>query len=128
MRSLLAILMLLLLSAGGKELRAQDLTGQWTGIATDNLSGKKQKLILTITQNDSSFGGVLHWYFPESQYIHHLCVGVRYLYPTIRNLLVSEGIGLHASGRENSERFSRNGVDGGDFQFEEMIKAFLRNG
>jgi len=78
MRSLLAILLLLLLSGGGWGLKAQDLTGQWTGSATDNLSDKSQKLVLTITEADSSFGGVLHWYFPETQYIGHLIVSGRF--------------------------------------------------
>jgi hypothetical protein len=47
MRSLLAILLLLLviLSGGVQELNAQDLTGQWTGSATDR-SDKKQPLVL----------------------------------------------------------------------------------
>jgi hypothetical protein len=76
MRSLLAIL--LLLSAGEYGLRAQDLTGQWTGSATDNLSEKKQKLVLTITEADSAIGGVLHWYFPDNQYISHLIVSGRF--------------------------------------------------
>ena len=75
MRSLLAIL---LLSASVYELRAQDLTGQWTGSATDNLSDKKQKLVLTITEADSAIGGVLHWYFPDNQYISHLIVSGRF--------------------------------------------------
>jgi hypothetical protein len=76
MRSLLAIL--LLLSGYGLELRAQDLTGQWTGTATDNGSGKKQKLVLTIAESDSALGGVLHWYFPETEYIRHLIVSGRF--------------------------------------------------
>ena len=76
MRSLLAIL--LLLSASVYELRAQDLTGQWTGSATDNLSDKKQKLVLTITEADSAIGGVLHWYFPDNQFISHLIVSGRF--------------------------------------------------
>ena len=59
-------------------MKAQDLTGQWTGSATDNLSDKSQKLVLTITEADSSFGGVLHWYFPETQYIGHLIVSGRF--------------------------------------------------
>jgi hypothetical protein len=75
MRFLLAIL---LLGGYGFVAKAQDLTGQWTGGATDNSSGKKQKLVLTISEKDSSFGGVLHWYFPERQYIRHLIVRGRY--------------------------------------------------
>jgi hypothetical protein len=74
MRSLLAILMLILSSGIGWRLQAQDLTGQWTGTATDNGSGSKQKIVLTITEGDSAIAGVLHWYFPETQYIRHLVV------------------------------------------------------
>ena len=76
MRFLLAIL--LLLPWPGWTLRAQDLTGQWTGSATNNLSDKKQKLVLTIASGDSSFGGVLHWYVPETHTIRHLVVSGRY--------------------------------------------------
>jgi len=76
MRFLLAIL--LLLPWPGWVLRAQDLTGQWTGSATDNLSDKKQKLVLTIASGDSAFGGVLHWYIPETRYIRHILVSGRY--------------------------------------------------
>ena len=76
MRFLLAIL--LLLPWPGWALRAQDLTGQWTGSATNNLSDKKQKLVLSIASGDSSFGGVLHWYVPETHTIRHLVVSGRY--------------------------------------------------
>lgn len=77
MRSLLAIL--LLLSSGiGWDLRAQDLTGQWTGTATDSRSDRKQKLVLAITEGDSSIGGVLHWYSPETQSIRHIIVSGRF--------------------------------------------------
>lgn len=78
MRSLLAILLLLLLSGVGWGLQAQDLTGQWTGTATDNGSDRKQKISLTITESDSSVAGVLHWYFPETQYIRHLVISGRW--------------------------------------------------
>jgi hypothetical protein len=74
MRSLLAILMLVLSSGIGWRLQAQDLTGQWAGTATDNGSGRKQKIVLSITEGDSAIAGVLHWYFPETQYIRHLVV------------------------------------------------------
>ncbi len=78
MRSLLAILLLLLLSGVGWGLQAQDLTGQWTGTATDNGSDRKQKISLTITESDSSVAGVLHWYFPETQYIRHIIISGRF--------------------------------------------------
>lgn len=76
MRFLLAIL--LLLPWPGWALRAQDFSGQWTGDATNNLSDKKQKLVLTIASGDSAFGGVLHWYFPEAHTIRHFIVSGRY--------------------------------------------------
>jgi hypothetical protein len=77
MRSLLAIL-LLLSSVMGGGLRAQDLTGQWTGTATDNGSDTRQKMVLTITEGDSAVAGVLHWYFPETQYIRHIIISGRF--------------------------------------------------
>ena len=76
MRFLLAIL--LLLPWPGWALRAQDLTGQWTGSATNNLSDKKQKLVLNIASGDSAFGGILHWYIPDAHYIRHLLLSGRY--------------------------------------------------
>jgi hypothetical protein len=76
MRSLLAILLLLSSVEGG--LRAQDLTGQWTGTVTDNGSDTHQKMVLTITEGDSAVSGVLHWYFPETQYIKHLIISGRF--------------------------------------------------
>lgn len=76
MRSLLAILLLLSSVEGG--LRAQDLTGQWTGTVTDDGSDAKQKIVLTITENDSAVSGVLHWYFPETQYIKHVIISGRF--------------------------------------------------
>jgi hypothetical protein len=77
MRSLLAVL-LLLSSVMGGGLRAQDLTGQWTGTATDNGSDTRQKMVLTITEGDSAVAGVLHWYFPETQYIRHIIISGRF--------------------------------------------------
>ena len=62
----------------GGELRAQDLTGQWTGTATDNGSDTRQKIVLTITEGDSAVAGVLHWYFPETQYIRHIIISGRF--------------------------------------------------
>src|SRR5882724_244282 len=76
MRFLLAILFLL--PGAGWSLRAQDLTGQWTGGSADNLSEKKQKIVLNIAAGDYLFGGVLHWYFPETQLIRHYMVGGRF--------------------------------------------------
>jgi len=77
MRSLLAVL-LLLSSVMGGGLRAQDLTGQWTGTASDNGSDTRQKIVLTITEGDSAVAGVLHWYFPETQYIRHFIISGRF--------------------------------------------------
>jgi hypothetical protein len=71
-------LLVILLCGWGLTGQAQDLTGQWTGDVTSSLSDQRQKLVLTITSADSSFGGMLHWYFPESHYIRHLVVSGRY--------------------------------------------------
>ncbi len=62
----------------GGRLRAQDLTGQWTGTATGDGSDTHQKIVLTITEGDSAVAGVLHWYFPETQYIRHLIISGRF--------------------------------------------------
>jgi hypothetical protein len=62
----------------GCPLGAQDLRGQWTGGSTDNLSDKKQKLVLNIASGDSLFGGVLHWYYPETQTIRHFFISGLY--------------------------------------------------
>jgi len=78
MRVLLASLFWLLSSGIGQRLQAQDLTGQWSGTATDSKSESKQKLVLSITEGDSSIGGVLHWYSPESQYIRHIVISGRF--------------------------------------------------
>ena len=77
MRSLLAVL-LLLSSVIGRGLQAQDLTGQWTGTVIDNGSDTRQKMVLTITEGDSAVAGVLHWYFPETQYIRHIIISGRF--------------------------------------------------
>lgn len=71
-------MVLLLLSGYGWEVKGQDLTGQWTGTATDQGSQRTQKLVLSITEGDSAFGGVLHWYSPETQTIRHIIVSGRF--------------------------------------------------
>jgi hypothetical protein len=76
MRSIAIVL--LLLTGYVMELRAQDLTGQWTGTATDNAKESRQRLVLSITEGDSAFGGVLHWYSPETQTIRHIIVSGRF--------------------------------------------------
>src|SRR6187402_1171304 len=73
-----SLVVLLLWSGYGFALRAQDLSGQWTGNATDDVSEKKQRIVLNISSGDSSFGGVLHWYFPESHYIRHILISGRF--------------------------------------------------
>lgn len=74
MRSLLVILLVLLGFCWG--VRGQDLTGQWTGSAT--AEGQNHKLVLSITEADSSFAGVLHWYTPETRTIRHIVVSGRF--------------------------------------------------
>jgi hypothetical protein len=78
MRSFLAVLLMLTGFVG--ESGAQDLTGQWTGAATDMQSERRHRLVLSINQGegDSSFGGVLHWYIPETQTIRHIVVSGRF--------------------------------------------------
>ncbi|HET6254353.1 MAG TPA: hypothetical protein VFE32_09775 [Puia sp.] len=78
MRSLLAILLWVLSWGIGQGLQAQDLSGQWTGTASNNGSDTRQKIVLTITESDSAIAGVLHWYSPETQYIRHLIIGGRF--------------------------------------------------
>jgi hypothetical protein len=76
MRSFWVILFVL--SGFGWGARAQDLTGQWTGTASGPSSEVKQKLTLSINEGDSAFGGVLHWYSPETQTIRHIIVSGRF--------------------------------------------------
>src|SRR5579872_6758487 len=78
MRSSFAILVCVMLLGSGMGLQAQDLSGQWTGTASDNASDNKQKIVLTITEGDSSIAGVLHWYFPETQFIRHIIISGRF--------------------------------------------------
>src|SRR5579859_2935128 len=54
--------------------KAQDLTGQWTGVSTDNISEIKHKIVLNIASGDSLFGGVLHWYYPATQFFRNFIV------------------------------------------------------
>lgn len=74
MRSLLVILCVVL-GLGG-EVKGQDLTGQWTGTAM--AEGQNHKLVLSITETDSSFAGVLHWYTPATRTIRHIIVRGRF--------------------------------------------------
>src|SRR5579872_2613833 len=72
-----AILLWLLLGVG-HGLQAQDLSGQWTGTASDNGSDTKHRIVLTITESDSAIAGVLHWYSPTTQSIRHLIISGRF--------------------------------------------------
>jgi len=74
MRSLLVILCVVL-GLGGV-VKGQDLTGQWTGTAM--AEGQDHKLVLSITETDSSFAGVLHWYTPATRTIRHIIVRGRF--------------------------------------------------
>jgi hypothetical protein len=89
MRPLLWIL-LVLLGLGG-EVRGQDLTGQWTGSAISE--GQNHKLVLSITEGDSSFAGVLHWYTPETRTIRHILVSGRF-YARDSTLSIREDSGV----------------------------------
>lgn len=54
--------------------KAQDLTGQWTGTSTNSLSNDKQKIVLNIAAGDSVFAGVLHAYYPETQFFRNFII------------------------------------------------------
>ena len=89
MRAALVIL-LVLLGVGGM-VKGQDLSGQWTGSATTE--GQTHKLVLSITEGDSSFAGMLHWYTPETQTIRHIVVSGRF-YARDSTLSVREDSGV----------------------------------
>ncbi|HEV2479379.1 MAG TPA: hypothetical protein VGS79_06935 [Puia sp.] len=74
MRSFLVILCVLL--GLGYEVKGQDLTGQWTGAAM--AEGQNHKLVLSITETDSSIAGVLHWYTPSTRTIRHIIIRGRF--------------------------------------------------
>jgi hypothetical protein len=74
----LELVLLFLLAWGGTALTAQSLKGQWTGGPTGNLPDNKQKAVLNIASEDSLFGGVLHWYDPETQTVRHYLIGGLY--------------------------------------------------
>src|ERR1700760_850811 len=93
MRSLLVIL--LVLSGVGWEAKGQDLTGQWTGTAMAD--GQDHKLVLSITETDSSFAGVLHWYTPETRTIRHIVVSGRF-YARDSTLTLREDSGAASNG------------------------------
>ena len=99
MRSSLAIALLVWSLGVGRGLQAQDLSGQWTGTASDDGSDTKHKIVLTITESDSAIAGVLHWYSPETQYIRHLIISGRFYgrdsVLTIREDSVMEAAGFY---------------------------------
>jgi len=71
-----ACLLAVLLVLSGWGVKAQDLTGQWTGSAMSE--GQNHKLVLSINEGDSAFGGVLHWYTPETRTIRHIVISGRF--------------------------------------------------
>jgi hypothetical protein len=98
------------------EVKGQDLTGQWTGTAIDKISVKEQRLVLSITEGDSAFGGVLHWYSPETQTIRHIIVSGRFYgrdsILTVREDSTREhGVG-YAGGNDPAAGSVRNGGGG----------------
>ena len=93
MRSLLVLLCVLL--GLGWEVKGQDLSGQWTGSAT--AEGQNHKLVLSITEADSSFAGVLHWYTPETRTIRHIVVSGRF-YARDSTLTLREDSGVVSKG------------------------------
>ncbi len=86
-----ALWILLVLLGYGWEVKGQDLTGQWTGSAT--AEGQNHKLVLSITEGDSSFAGMLHWYTPETRTIRHIVVSGRF-YARDSTLSIREDSGV----------------------------------
>jgi hypothetical protein len=95
MRFVLAILCVL--AGFGGEVKGQDLTGQWTGTATDKATEQNHRLVLSITEGDSTFGGVLHWYTPETRTIRHIVVSGRF-YGRDSTLTIREDSGVATKG------------------------------
>lgn len=93
MRRVLAFLLVLI--GFGWGVKGQDLTGQWTGTAM--AEGQNHKLVLSITEGDSSFAGVLHWYTPETRTIRHIIVSGRF-YGRDSTLSVREDSGVASNG------------------------------
>jgi hypothetical protein len=94
MRALLAVI-LLVLSGFCLEAKGQDLTGQWTGSAM--AEGQDHKLVLSITEGDSSFAGVLHWYTPSTRTIRHIIVSGRF-YGRDSSVTIREDSGVASNG------------------------------
>lgn len=95
MRFVLAILCVL--TGFGWEVKGQDLTGQWTGSATDKETEQNHKLVLSITEGDSAFAGVLHWYTPETRTIRHIVISGRF-YGRDSTLTIREDSGVAPRG------------------------------
>src|ERR1700761_1651828 len=92
---LLLVALLLMSFAFGWEAKGQDLSGQWTGSAT--AEGQNHKLVLSITEGDSSFAGMLHWYTPETRTIRHIVVSGRF-YGRDSTLSIREDSGVASTG------------------------------
>lgn len=77
------------------EVKGQDLTGQWTGTAM--AEGQDHKLVLSITEADSSIAGVLHWYTPSTRTIRHIIISGRF-FGHDSTLTIREDSGVAANG------------------------------
>ena len=86
MRFVLATILLL---KAGFCLYAQDLTGQWTGRSMSKATDDQQRLVLDISATDSLFGGVMHWYSPETQDFRHCVVSGRFHGDSLVSLMES---------------------------------------
>jgi hypothetical protein len=93
--------------------KGQDLTGQWTGTATDRTSERKQKLVLSITEGDSAFGGVLRWYSPETQTIRHIIVSGRFFGKDSILTVREDSSRQHVLGNASGNTVSAGGPPGG---------------
>jgi hypothetical protein len=91
------VVILCVLTGFGAEVKGQDLTGQWTGTATDKATEQNHKLVLSITEGDSAFAGVLHWYTPETRTIRHIVVSGRF-YGRDSTLTIREDSGVATHG------------------------------
>ncbi len=101
------VLVILLLVRAAFSLSAQDLTGQWTGRSLSKTADNQQKytpdqkLVLDISASDSLFGGVMHWYYPDTQGFDHVIVSGRFHGDSVVSLMED---GRSADSRGDADR------------------------
>ncbi|MDP4147821.1 MAG: hypothetical protein Q8943_00285 [Bacteroidota bacterium] len=94
----LELVLLFLLAGGGSASKAQSLKGQWTGGPAGNLTDNKEKAVMNIASEDSLFGGVLHWYDPETQTVRHYLIGGLYHARDSILMIFQEGATINRAG------------------------------